>query len=284
MATRRDLKRRIKSIRSTAQITKAMQMVAAARMRKAQERVASSRPYSENINEIVADVAGKTGAEEHPLLARREVRAVEVVVISPDRGLAGGLVGNINRELLRVVNAQTVPVRVVAVGRKATNFAARAGMNVVAEFTGLGDGAGIQDVSPISRQVLDDFENGTADMVYLIYPRFVNTLRQVPTSMQLMPVIPPETAVTAPWNYEPDNPQAVLSDLLPRYVEFTVYQALLELQASFHSAQMIAMSNATDNANELIDDLTLLMNKARQAEITKEVSEITGAAEAIRTG
>lgn len=284
MASRRDLKRRIQSIRNTSQITRAMQMVAAARMRKAQMRVEASRPYAEHINGIVADVTGRSGADTHPLLAHREVRVADVVVVTPDRGLAGALVGNLNRETRRLVDSLGVPVRVVAVGRKGAGFAQRSGMNLISEFTGMGDTVSISDVGPIAQQVLSDYENGDADAVYLVYSRFVNTLRQEPTVVQLLPVEPPESEVSAPWDYEPDNPQAVLSDLLPRYIEFTIYQAFLELLASFYSAQMIAMSNATDNANELIQDLTLLMNKARQAEITTEISEISGGAEAVRTG
>lgn len=284
MASRRDLKRRIGSIRNTAQITRAMQMVAAARMRKAQMRVEASRPYAEHINGIVADVTGRSGASAHPLLAHREVRAADVVIVTPDRGLAGALVGNLNRETRHLVDSLGVPVRVIAIGRKGATFAQRTGMDLISEFTGMGDTVSISDVGPIARQVLSDYENGDADAVYLVYSRFVNTLRQDPTVIQLLPVIPPEVEVSASWDYEPDNPEAVLSDLLPRYIEFTIYQAFLELLASFYSAQMIAMSNATDNANELIQDLTLLMNKARQAEITTEISEISGGAEAVRAG
>jgi F-type H+-transporting ATPase subunit gamma len=175
--------------------------------------------------------------------------------------------------------------RIVAVGRKGRDFAVRARFNLVSEFTGLADQAGIADVRPIAEQVLEDYRSATTDVVYLVYARFINTLRQQPVSIQLLPVLPPEQSETAgPWNYEPDNPAGVLSELLPRYIEFTIYQALLEAQASEHSARMVAMRNATDNANELIKDLTLEMNKARQADITKEIAEISGAAEAIRTG
>jgi F-type H+-transporting ATPase subunit gamma len=179
-------------------------------------------------------------------------------------------------------------VRVIAVGRKGRDFISRSRLNLVAEFTQLGDHPGADAVGPIARQLLDDYESEQVDVVYLTYTRFISTLRQQPQVVQLIPVIPPEgeegLEINAPWDYEPDNPEAVLSSLLPRYIEFTIYQALLESIASFYSAQMIAMSNATDNANELVGELTLLMNKARQAEITKEIAEISGAAEAIRTG
>lgn len=288
MASRREIRRRIRSIKNTAQITKAMQMVAASRMRRAQQRVAATRPYAGHIRAIVADVAGRSGAENHPLLSAREVRNVEIVSITPDRGLAGALVTNLNRETSRLTTSLGHPFRVVAVGRKGRDFAARSRMHLVAEFTHLGDHPGIEAVSPIARQILDDFEAGTVDVVHLVYTEFVSTLRQRPKVVQLLPVIPPEgeqeEPVAGPWNYEPDNPGAVLSSLLPRYVEFTLYQALLESIASYYSAQMLAMSSATDNANDLAQELTLLMNKARQAEITKEIAEISGAAEAIRTG
>jgi F-type H+-transporting ATPase subunit gamma len=286
MASRRELKRRIKSITSTAQITKALQMVAASRMRRAQQRVSASRPYAEHIRGIVADVSGRPGAGSHPLLLPREVKNVALLSITPDRGLAGALVTNVNRETLRVAKSQSHPVRTVAVGRKGRDFAIRARLNLVAEFTGLGDQVSIVDVRPIATQVLDDFDDGVVDEVYLIYTEFLSSLRQKPKAVRLLPVEVPagDDATTNPWNYEPDNPHAVLSRLLPRYIEFSIYHAMLESIASFHSAQMLAMSNATDNAQELIKDLTLLSNKARQAEITTEIADISGAAEAIRTG
>lgn len=286
MASRLQLKRRIRSIKNTAQITKAQQMIAASRMRRAQQRVAATRPYAENIREIVADVSGRSGAEEHPLLAHRDVRSREIILITPDRGLAGPLVTTINRELIRTIRSEDVPARVVAVGRKGRDFVTRYRLNLVAEFTGLGDHPGAAAAGPIAQEVLDDFREGRADIVYLLYTQFISTLRQRPKLVQLLPVVPPEDAspTESPWSYEPDNPARVLSELLPRYVEFTIYQAILESIASEHSARMIAMSSATDNANELVADLTLLYNKARQAEITKEIAEISGAAEAIRTG
>ncbi|MGI8968863.1 MAG: ATP synthase F1 subunit gamma [Chloroflexota bacterium] len=288
MASRREIRRRIKSIKSTAQITKAMQMVAASRMRRAQARVSATRAYAEHIRAIVADVAGRSGAGEHPLLADREVKRVEIVTMTPDRGLAGALVSNVKREISRLVTSLDTPFDVVAVGRKGRDFVVRSRFNLVAEFTQLGDQPSADAVGPIAQQVLDDFREGRVDKVYLIYTQFESTLRQRARTVQLLPVVPPEgeetEGVTSPWNYEPDNPQAVLSLLLPRYLEFTLYQALLESIASEHSARMIAMSAATDNANELVQELTLLGNKARQAEVTKEISEISGAAEAIRTG
>jgi F-type H+-transporting ATPase subunit gamma len=286
MASRREIKRRIKSTRSMAQITKAMQMVSAAKMRRAQQRVQQSRPYAEHLRGIVADVGGRPGVQGHPLLAQRDVKTVEIITISPDGGLAGGLVTNLNRETARTKSRHEGNPRMVAIGRKGRDFAVRSRYDLIAEFTKLGDAPGSDKISPAAQQVLDDFQAGKADIVYLVYTEFISTLRQRPRTEQLLPVVPPEKDenITGNWDFEPDNPEQVLSQLLPRYVEFSIYQALLESLASEHSARMIAMSNATENALDLIKDLSLLANKARQAEITKEIAEISGAAEALRTG
>ncbi len=290
MASQREIKRRIRSIKNTAQITKAMQMVAASRMRKAQQQVTDTRAYAQHIRGIVADISRRSGADEHPLLTKRDGNRVEIVVLTPDRGLAGSLVVNMNRETVRLAERVGGDVRVVAVGRKGRDFTLRMRWKLVAEFTNIGDHPDASVIGPVAQQILEDFENDAVDAVYLVYSEFVSTLRQTPRAVQLLPVIAPdqkdeeEVRLGGPWNYEPDDPQAVLSALLPRYIEFTMYQALLETKASEHSSRMVAMSNATDNANELASDLTLLANKARQAEITKEIAEISGAAEALRTG
>lgn len=290
MASQREIKRRIRSIKNTAQITKAMQMVAASRMRRAQQQVTDTRAYAQHIRGIVADISRRSGADDHPLLTKRDGGRVEIVVLTPDRGLAGSLVVNMNREVVRLAERVGGDIRVVAVGRKGRDFALRMRWKLVAEFTNVGDHPDASVVGPVAQQILEDFENDVVDSVYLVYSEFVSTLRQTPKAVQLLPVVAPEQEgegevhLGGPWNYEPDNPQTVLSALLPRYIEFTMYQALLETKASEHSSRMVAMSNATDNANELASDLTLLANKARQAEITKEISEISGAAEALRTG
>lgn len=290
MASQRDIKRRIKSIKNTAQITRAMQMVAAARMRKAQQRVEQSRPYSEHIRDIVADVAGRAGADDHPLLAQREVRNVALLHITPDRGLAGALITNLNREAQRLVQETREPMRVVVVGRKGRTLARRLRWTIAGEFTDIGDQPSPEDIHPIAQQILNDYQNGDVDRVYMVYSEFISTIKQQPRRVQLLPVIPPEgeggeeeNPVSGPWDYEPDNPTAVLSALLPRYVEFSIYHAMLESVASEQSARMIAMSAATDAANDLVKDLSLEANKARQAEITKEIAEISGAAEAVRS-
>jgi F-type H+-transporting ATPase subunit gamma len=285
MPSQREIKRRIRSTQNMAQITKALQMVAASRMRRAQQRVTASRPYSEAMSEIVADIMARPAAAEHSLLVQREVRRADVVLVSPNRGLAGALITNINREAARLVERLDVPTRFIAVGKKGRDWVVRSRHELLADYTNLGDQVSIVDLRPVADQVIEDYRDGEVDVVYLVYPRFVSTLRQEPAVTQLLPVLPPEDAqITASWNYEPDNPALVLEELVPRYVEFAIYQAQLETLASYHSAQMIAMSNATENANDLVQDLTLVMNKARQAEITKEIAEISGAAEAIRTG
>jgi F-type H+-transporting ATPase subunit gamma len=282
MATRREIRRRIRSVKNLAQITKAMQMVAASRMRRAQQRVTASRPYADAMRDVVAQLASRSGAREHPLLQPRDVKRVELLAITPDRGLAGALVTNINRSMYRFVADSSHPVRVVAVGRKGRSYAARSGFDLVAAFEDLGDQPTMASIRPIARQILDDFNSGEVDEVHLAYTKFVSTLRQSPELIQLLPAQPPEVeAGSSPWNFEPDEPDQVLDELLPRYVESIIYQALLEARASFYSAQMVAMSNATDSANDMVGELTLAMNKARQAEITQEIAEIATAAEAV---
>ncbi|HZU13226.1 MAG TPA: ATP synthase F1 subunit gamma [Chloroflexota bacterium] len=283
MASRREIRRRIRSIQNTAQITKAMQMVAASRMRRAQARVQAARPYAESITEIMADIAARPGAADHPLLTQRELRRIEIVAVGSDRGLAGAYVANLNREIARVMQRSPEPARVIAVGRRPRDFVLRTRATLVADYSGLGDHASIVDIRPVAEQAVEDYQSGEADLVYLVYTEFISTLRQQAQAVQLLPVLAPtENVVTGPWNYEPDNPGLVLQDLVPRYVEFSIYRGYLEAQASYHTAQMLAMSNATDNALEIVKDLTLEMNKARQAEITKEIAEISGGAEAIQ--
>lgn len=282
MASRREIRRRIRSVKNLAQITKAMQMVAASRMRRAQARVTAARPYAEAMRDVVAQLAARSGAKDHELLAEREVKAIELVMITPDRGLAGSLVTNINRAVSRFADEQTVPVSLVVVGRKGRQFGARSGYDLRAEFSDLGDHPALGAIGPVALQALDDFSNGRVDRVYLAYTRFISTLRQQPEIIQLLPAQPPDLpAEASPWNFEPDEPDKVLDELLPRYVESVIFQALLESQASYHSAQMVAMSAATDNANEMVGELSLQMNKARQAEITKEIAEIATAAGAM---
>ncbi len=284
MANIRLISRRIKGVRNIAKITRAMEMVAALRMKKAQERGLAGRPYSEKITEVIASLAALPQAGEilHPLLERREVKKIAVVHITPDRGLAGGRVGNINRKTISLIDEQKGPVTMVTVGRKGLDAMRRYGQDIRAEFTRLGDAPGLIDTLPISRIIIDDFSNGLVDVVYLAYSRFVSTAVQRAEIVQLLPVEPAEMPASqnVEYIYEP-SAGAVLDGLLTRFVEMRIYHGILESIASEQSARMVAMRNATENANELIIDLTLAYNKARQESITTELLDITGGAAAL---
>ncbi len=268
-----------------------MQMVAASRMRRAQEAVEHSRPFSEKIREVLADLSYATPAGEgalHPLLERREVRNADLVLMSSDRGLAGGFNANVIRLGSRfILDEAGAPVGVLSVGRKGRDYMVRYGRNVTADFSELGDQPQLDDVTPIARTVIDRFTSGEVDAVYLVYTEYVNTITQTPRRVQLLPIEPPSAedqeearSRGVDYIYEPD-PRQLLQALLPRYVEVQIYQALLESKASEHSARMVAMRNATDNANEIVGDLSLTYNKARQATITREIIEIAGGAAAL---
>ncbi|MBE0415583.1 MAG: F0F1 ATP synthase subunit gamma, partial [Dehalococcoidia bacterium] len=283
MATIREIRRRIKSIQSTAKVTRAMEMVAASKMRRAQERTIAARPYAEKMQYVLADLAAQrqAGDEPQPLLIQRPVKRIALLHITPDRGLCGGLNANVNRRAASFILEQSVPVSIVAVGRKGRDFMVRSGQEVRAEFTRLGDKPSIVDVLPIARIAIDDYTAGIVDEVYLCYTQFVTTMTQRPALWRLLPIEPAiEPGRNIEYIYEP-SPEEVLSQLLPRFVEMQLYHAILESIASEQSARMVAMRNATDNANELIEDLTLTYNKARQEMITKELLDITGGAAAI---
>ena len=284
MADIRLIRRRIRGIQSTAKITRAMEMIATSKMRRAQERGLAGRPYAEKIQQVLADLAALPREEEalHPLLQRRPVAKIGIVHITPDRGLCGGLNTNINRRTASFILEQGVPVALVTVGRKGRDFMRRYGRDIRADFTGLGDRPSLLDTLPISRIIIDDYTNGIIDLVYLIYGRFISTMVQRPIIQQILPVEPAEIpgAQNVDYIYEP-GATAVLGELLPRFAEMQVYHAILESIASEQSARMVAMRNATDNANELIEELTLMYNKARQESITKELLDITGGAAAL---
>ena len=280
--TPRDIRRRIRATRNMAQITRAMQQVASARLRRAQRRVSEARPYAESIRDVLAGLAAQTGADiTHPLLVQRQVSTVGIIEVTPDRGLCGALPTNINRAVGRFVLEQQHSVRAYAIGRRGREFLRRTGVRLAGEETMLGDYPELGRVLPIARLVMDEYGDGTVDQVYLAYTRFVSMMRQEPAILRLIPVEPPEQLERAVYYlYEPE-PADVLNSLLPRYIEVQVYQAVLESKASEQAARLVAMRNATDNANELIGDLTLSLNKARQASITKEISEIAAGAEAL---
>ena len=284
MATIRQINRRIKSVRNTSKVTKAMEMISASKMRRAQERTLAARPYAEKIKQVLADLAAQTlvGEEGHPLLVKRPVNKVAVVHITPDRGLCGGLVANVNRSAARFIMDKGVPVSTTAIGRKGRDFMLRSGQQVRAEFINMSDKPSVSDILPVARIVVDDYIAGLVDEVYVSYTQFVNTVSQKPAMVKLLPIEPTvfEAGKNNEYIYEP-TPEAVMSELLPRFIEMSLYHALLEAIASEQSARMVAMRNATDNAHELIGELTLKYNKARQEMITKELLDIVGGVAAL---
>ncbi|MFC1904306.1 ATP synthase F1 subunit gamma [Chloroflexota bacterium] len=283
MADIRKVRRRIKGIQNIAKITRAMEMIAASKMRRAQEAGLAGRPYSEKIRQVIADLAALPEVTlQHPLLQRRPVTKIAIVHITPDRGLCGGLNANINRKAASFILEQEVPVTLITVGRKGFDLMRRYGRDIRAEFSRLGDRPSLFDTLPISHIIIDDYTNGVIDAVYLVYTQFISTLTQRPFLQQLLPMEPANipAAQNADYIYEP-SPTLVLGELLPRFVEMQVYHAILESIASEQSARMVAMRNATDSANELTSDLTLLYNKARQEAITKELLDITGGVAAL---
>ncbi len=284
MADIRLIRRRIRGVQSIAKITRAMEMIATSKMRRTQERGLAGRPYSEKIQQVIADLAALSQPDRvlHPLLQRRPITRIAIVHITPDRGLCGGLIANINRRTGSFILEQEVPVSFVCIGRKGLDFMRRHSRDIRAEFTWLGDRPSYLDTLPISRIIIDDYTNNVIDGVYLSYTQFVSTLSQKPVIQPILPVEPAAipTGQNVDYIYEPD-PETVLAGLLPRFVEMQIYHAILEAIASEQSARMVAMRNATENAGELIDDLTLTYNKARQESITKELLDITGGVEAL---
>ena len=283
MPSLRDIRRRIRGIRSTAQITKAMELVAASRMRRAQQRVLAARPYAETMRTLISELASAAvgaGADNlHPLLVQRPVDTVGIVLITTDRGLCGALNTNTIRRGSELVLEQTEAIQLLTIGRKGQDFMARRGHSILATVSGMGDRPSYDAVIPIARNIMESYMSGVMDVCYIVYPHFVSTLSQRPQVIKLLPIEPSER-IEKPLEYifEPD-PRTILEQLLPRYVEVVLYEAILEMAASEQSARMVAMRNANQNAKDLINDLTLVYNKARQANITREVIEVASAAE-----
>jgi F-type H+-transporting ATPase subunit gamma len=294
MPSLKDIRSRIGSVRNIAQITRAMEMVAASRMKRAQDSILAARPYADELEDTLRRVAGAEGVEDvDPLLARRTVRRVAMIVITTDRGLAGSLNANATRSVLRWVAERAsrtdgegrVEIEAITVGRKGRDAVRRAGVPIAAHFPQLGDRPSFADVVPIARLVTADFLAEKYDEIDIAYSTFVSTLAQKPQIDRLLPVERPEMGeehqrTNDEYLFEP-SPEAVLSRLLPHYVAIGIYRAVLENNASEQSARMIAMRNSTENANELIGDLTLVYNKTRQATITREMIEIASGAEAL---
>ncbi|GAV24193.1 ATP synthase subunit gamma [Carboxydothermus islandicus] len=280
MPSMRDLRRRIKSIKNTQQITKAMKMVAAAKLRRAQEMVVASRPYAKRIKDVLARAAAATTETTHPLLIKREVKATGYVLITADRGLCGGFNANLIRKATVELKEFANP-KLITVGRKGRDFFKKRGFEIVGEFTNLGESISFDAARVIAGFIMEKYLDGTFDEVYLVFSEFVNPLVQRPQTVKLLPLeAPAEETRGGEYIFEP-SADAVLNTLLPKYVEVQVYRALLESKASEHGARMTAMDTATENATEMIAKLTLQLNRARQAAITKEIAEIVGGAAAL---
>ena len=282
MASQRDIRRRIGAVRNIAQITRAMQFVAASKLKRAQDATLASRPYSDKLDEVLADLAAVLGAEDHPLLAQREDGKRLIVLITTDRGLAGPLNTNTIRFAAKEITSHPGDLALVTVGRKGRDAMRRTGIPMEAHFQGFGDRPTFADVLPLARLITDDFLAGTYARIDVIYNRFVSTLVQRPEMIQLLPIRASEDTEGIPGNqfiFEP-SPAKVLERLVPRYVATRLFQAVLEGKASEESSRMVAMKNATENADDLVEDLTLSYNKVRQANITREMIEIASGANA----
>ncbi|MGQ8367287.1 F0F1 ATP synthase subunit gamma [Glaciecola sp. 1036] len=286
MASGKEIKGKIGSIKNTQKITSAMEMVAASKMKRAQERMSSGRPYAEAMLKVIGHIANGNLEYRHPYLEEREVKNVGFIVVSTDRGLCGGLNTNEFKAVaqkIRHYKEQDVNVKFAALGSKAIGFFGRYGGEVLAAESGLGDKPTLSSVVGVVKVMLEAYDKGELDRIYLCYNSFVNTMSQEPLINQLLPLPKSEDqALQHRWDYiyEPD-PKEILEGLMKRYIESQVYQGVVENAASEQAARMVAMKAATDNAGNLIDELQLVYNKARQAAITQEISEIVGGAAAV---
>jgi F-type H+-transporting ATPase subunit gamma len=286
MAGAKEIRTQIKSIKNTQKITKAMEMVAASKMRKAQDRMLATRPYADKIRQVIGHVAMAKAEYKHPYLEEREVRRVGMIVISSDRGLCGGLNINLFKKAvltMREWRDQGVEVDLCLVGTKALGFFKRMGGNVLGKVNGLGDQPRMSDLIGTIKVMLDAYDEGKIDRLILVENEFVNTMTQKPRATTLLPLVPSnEDQLKHHWDYiyEPDT-KPVLDTLLTRYIESVVYQGVVENVACEMAARMVAMKSASDNAGDLISDLQLVYNKARQAAITQEISEIVSGAAAV---
>ncbi len=292
MAGSKEIRTKIKSVQNTRKITKAMEMVAASKMRKAQERMRMARPYGDKIRQIAGHLAYANAEYKHPYLVMHDhVKAAGLVLVTTDKGLCGGLNTNIIRmgfNKLKELQAEGEKVNVTAIGNKGNGFFQRIGANVVSHVIGLGDAPHLDKIIGPLKVQLDAYEKGEIDRVFICYTKFINTMKQEPVMEQLLPLpkerLEPDAAASnrGSWDYmyEPD-PKVVLDELLKRYVEQIVFQAVAESMASEQSARMVAMKSASDNAKNVIGELTLVYNKSRQAAITKELSEIVSGAAAV---
>jgi F-type H+-transporting ATPase subunit gamma len=286
MASAKEIRTKVKSIQNTQKITKAMEMVAASKMRKSQERMNAARPYSDKIYNVVAHLAHANTEYNHPFLVEREAKRVGYVIVSSDRGLCGGLNVNLFRAAIDDMDKwqkDGAEIRLSIIGSKALAFFKRFGVQIVSEVSHIGDAPSLVDLIGSIKIMLDAYEAGKLDRLYFVVNRFVNTMTQRPVVFQLLPVLPDEDdTLKQHWDYlyEPDAKEA-LTLLLTRYIEALVYRGVVENIACEQAARMVAMKSATDNAGDLIDELQLIYNKARQAAITQEISEIVAGAAAV---
>ncbi|EKT53369.1 F0F1 ATP synthase subunit gamma [Providencia burhodogranariea] len=287
MAGAKEIRSKIASVQNTQKITKAMEMVAASKMRKSQERMAASRPYAETMRSVIGHLALGNLEYKHPYLEEREVKRVGYLVVSTDRGLCGGLNINLFKKLLADMKSwseKNVQVDLALIGSKAVSFFGSVGGNVVTQVTGMGDNPTLSDLIGPVNSMLQAYDEGRLDKLYVVTNKFINTMSQEPTILQLLPLPPSndETLKKKSWDYiyEPD-PKALLDTLLRRYIESQVYQGVVENLASEQAARMVAMKAATDNGGNLIKELQLVYNKARQASITQELTEIVSGASAV---
>lgn len=278
-----DLRRRIRSVKNTQQITKAMKMVAAARLRRAQERVVAARPYSTMLSQVLANVASAARADEtlkqHPLLVEREEERVQLVLLTSDRGLAGAFNSNLIKSAQQFL-ASHPDVDIEAVGRKGRDFFKKRGVSVTGEHLGLFDKSRYADAAAIAQKVAARYREKEIDGVYLLYQEFKSVISQKLTLQRILPIALPEGSAPIDYLYE-EPPMELLESLLPRYVEMSFYRAVLESTASEHAARMTAMDSATSNASDVIEKLTLYMNRVRQASITREIIEVVSGAAAL---
>lgn len=284
----RDIKRQIKSVQNMKQITKAMEMVAASKLRKAQEKAEASRPYADKLKEVVNSIASGTQGITHPMLQKREIKKTGYLIITSDRGLCGGYNANILRKLQQTISQNhrsSDEYALFVIGRKGRDYFRRRGLPVVEAVTELPDSPTYADIKSISYKAVKYFEEGQYDVLYLFYNQFVNAITQIPVQKQLLPLedmkeeSKSDAGAKASYEYEP-SPEAVLETLLPKYAETLIYSALLDGKASEFGAKMTAMGSATKNASKMINELTLTYNRARQAAITQEISEIVAGANA----
>lgn len=287
MASTQQLRQRITSVKNTKQITKAMEMVAASKLRKAQDAASASRDFAKIANELLTRIRQMTDVENHPLFLRREVKNKLIILVSSDRGLAGGYNSNVFKEFtiqLKKDQSDKVSTKIITLGKKATAFCSKiSGIEVLGAYHDFVDSPTAEDLRPILLTVINGFCDQTYDAVDIVYTDFISSINQLPSSKRLLPVAFEDVELPVHLQdavFEPSTAQ-VLEEVTERFVEVSMMQYLLESAASEHSSRMIAMKNATDNANDIVDDLTLALNTARQAAITQELAEITGGAEAI---